>query len=410
VRPTSVQRVEALTVSNVTYTLSQRVCRVEQKLAERQKRMKMQRHRNCFFVFAIASIYLFTILVDTSAIRSGAFSDMVSHTSQQTLNGAHKTTLGLVVSVCKEPRDAVQEIENFIVRLKNSGFDVRRHIYCKCGPWHAACDRNVPNLGREGETFMRHIVDNYHTLDDVIWFVNGGFLSKKHTRKAVARHMRVFTSRALLGRFHAERNEAQTVYLDDWITSFESVNLRQEIRTEDLSQSCFDDASKHCSSMFRCEYTLPCTHNQACACEVQRDCQWIGATKSNYWNTSVEGNRLQVPAPDASFPYGHSLYTWTCLRFNLGASLMHRCGASRSGVFAVGASRIRAYPRSMYRSLVTEYETYGINGGVVSHYAERVYRSLFFCALSHMRLTHHPLHVIKVSVLHSKRALMWNFR
>ena len=371
--------------------------------------MKMQRHRNCFFVFAIASIYLFTILGDTSAIRSGAFSDVVSHTSQQTLNGGHKTTLGLVVSVCKEPRDAIQEIESFIVRLKNSGFDVRRHIYCKCGPWRAACDRNVSNLGREGETFMRHIAENYHALDDVIWFVNGGFLSKKHTRKAVARHMRVFTSRALLGRFHGERNEAQTVYLDDWITSFESVEVHKEMKNQDLAQSCLEDVSKHCLSKFRCEYKLPCADNQACACEVQRDCRWIGATKSNYWNTSLAGDRLLVPVSDMSFPYGHSLYTWACSRFNVGASLLHRCGASRSGVFAVGASRIRAHPKSVYQLLVAEYETYGVNGGIVGHYIERIYRSLFFCALSQMRLTRHPLHFIKVYLLHSKRALMWNF-
>ena len=372
--------------------------------------MKMQRHRKCLFLGVIASIYLFTILGGMSAICSGVFSaDVVNSTPQQKLNSRHMTTLGLVVSVCKEPRDTVEEIENFIARLTKSGFDVRRYIYCKCGPLHAACDRNVPNLGREGETFMRHIAENYHTLDDVIWFVNGGFLSKKHARKAVARHMRVFTSRALLGRFHRERNEAQIVYLDDWITSFESVNLQRKITGQDSSQSCFDDASKHCSSMFRCEYTLPCAHDQACACEVQRDCRWIGATKSNYWNTSLAGDRLLVPVSDMSFPYGHSLYTWTCSRFNLGATLMHRCGASRSGVFAVGASRIRAYPRSVYQSLVAEYESYGKNGGVVSHYTERVYRSLFFCALSKMRSTRHPLHFIKVSVLHAKRALVWNF-
>ena len=372
--------------------------------------MKMQRHRNCFFVFAIASIYLFTILGGTSAIRSGTFSDVVSHTSQQTLNGGHKTTLGLVVSVCNEPRDTIQEIENFIVRLKNSGFDVRRHIYCKCGPWHAACDQNIPNLGREGETFMRHIVENYETLDDVIWFVNGGFLSKKHTQKAVARHMRVFISRALLGSFHGERNKAQTVYLDDWITSFESVEVHKEMKNQDLSQNCFEDASKHCSSKFRCEYKLPCADNQACACEVQQDCRWMGETKENYWNTSVEAYRLQVPAPDASLPGGHSLYTWACSRFNLSASLLHRCGASRSGVFAVGASRIRAHPKSAYESLLVEYQKYGMNGGIVVHYAERMYRSLFFCVLSDdMRSTRHPLHFIKVFLFHPKRGLLRNF-
>ena len=375
----------------------------------------MQPYRKLFFVFAIASIYLFTILGGMSAIRSGAFSDVVSSTSQQALNGRRVTTLGLVFSVCKEPRDTIQEIENFIARLKKSGFNVQRHIYCKCGPWYAACDRIVPNLGREGETFMRHIAENYHTLDDVIWFVNGGFLSKKHTRKAVARQMRVFTSRPRR-RFHGEHNNARMVYLDDWIISFDSIDPDERRETNRKSQqfsqlqSCLEDASKHCSSKFRCEYTLPCDDNQACACKVQRDCRWMGETKENYWNTSLEAYRLQVPAPDASFPGGHSLYTWACSRFNLSASLLHRCGASRSGVFAVGASRVRAHPKSAYESLLVEYQKYGMNGGIVVHYAERMYRSLFLCALSHdMQSTRHPLHFIKVFLLHPKRGLLRNF-
>ena len=123
----------------------------------------------------------------------------------------------------------------------------------------------------------------------------------------------------------------------------------------------------------------------------------MGETKENYWNTSVEGYSLQVPAPDASFPGGHSLYTWACLRFNVGASLMDQCGASRSGVFAVGASRIRAHPRSAYQSLLAEYQQYGMNGGIVVHYAERMCHSLFLCTSSHMRSTRYPLHFIKVS-------------
>ena len=88
------------------------------------------------------------------------------------------------------------------------------------------------------------------------------------------------------------------------------------------------------------------------------------------------------------------------------AKLLHRCGASRSGIFAVGASRVRAYPVSVYESLVDEYANYGTNGGIVSHYVERLYRGLFFCALSD---TNRATHFLKVFFLHSKRALIWKF-
>ena len=316
-----------------------------------------------------------------------------------------KTTLGVVVSVCKEPPQTFEQLVLFMNRLVDDGFDVRRHVYCKCGPWEA-CDRYVQNIGREGETFARHIAENYDTLDDVIWFVNGGFLSKKHAKVAVRRHMHVFTSSGDL--FHGENSKAQRVYLDDWLTSFEKISRRDQTnnKSDARIQNCIDDASRHCASVYRCEYTLPCARNQACACEIQRDCQWIGATKSNYWNDTHHDYALDVPLPDHMFPKGYSFYTWACVHLNVHASLLHRCGASRSGIFAVGASRVRAYPVSVYESLVDEYANYGTNGGIVSHYVERLYRGLFFCALSD---TNRATHFLKVFFLHSKRALIWKF-
>jgi len=50
-----------------------------------------------------------------------------------------KTTLGVVVSVCKEPPQTFEQLVLFMNRLVDDGFDVRRHVYCKCGPWET-CD------------------------------------------------------------------------------------------------------------------------------------------------------------------------------------------------------------------------------------------------------------------------------
>ena len=50
-----------------------------------------------------------------------------------------KTTLGVVVSVCKEPPQTFEQLVLLMNRLVDDGFDVRRYVYRKCGPWET-CD------------------------------------------------------------------------------------------------------------------------------------------------------------------------------------------------------------------------------------------------------------------------------
>jgi len=306
-------------------------------------------------------------------------------------------TVGMVVSVCKEPQETLFVLRGLIRELRDNGFEARHYIYCKCGPWYA-CDQTVHNVGREGHTFMMHIFQRYSELDDVVWFVNGGFLSKLHAKATFYDIRRSLTS------LRFQRHLANRTYIDDSIKSFKRLSHIEKNMAAATKVSCLAIAQEHCESVYKCEYTLPCVSDEACACSIQRQCQWIGATKENY-NATVS-SALAVPPPDGDAPRGHSMYTWACSRLHLNARLLHRCGASRSGVFAVGSERIRAYPKYMYESLAKEYDAYSTSGGLMGHYMERLYRSLFFCALADMRITTRPLQTLEVWLLHTKRAIV----
>jgi len=97
----------------------------------------------------------------------------------------HVTSTGVVVSICQEPQEMFLALKTLMRELDNChGFT--GYIYCKCGPWYR-CDLTLPNVGREGNTFVTHVSKSYGTLDDVVWFVNGGFMSKEHATKAFSK-------------------------------------------------------------------------------------------------------------------------------------------------------------------------------------------------------------------------------
>jgi hypothetical protein len=104
------------------------------------------------------------------------------------------------------------------------------------------------------------------------------------------------------------------------------------------------------------------------------------------------------------------MYTWACSRLGVDAKILHQCGASQSGVFVVGSERLRSYPKLVYDSLVEEYEAYSTTGGLMGHYMERMYRSMFYCALENMHAARHRLHVFKVFTQHVKNLAVAFFK
>ena len=61
-------------------------------------------------------------------------------------------------------------------------------------------------------------------------------------------------------------------------------------------------------------------------------------------------------------------------------------------------------------TLVKEYEVYSTTGGLMGHYMERMYRSMFYCALEDMYTVQHRLHAFKVFTQHIKKLVVAFFK
>lgn len=87
-------------------------------------------------------------------------------------------SLDIVTSVChEEVPPLAAALQSCAQRLRDAGYDpVRVVVVCKCPPHHARCDKKLPNLGREGHTWLTWLSDQQQ-LRDLTMFVNPGFLS-----------------------------------------------------------------------------------------------------------------------------------------------------------------------------------------------------------------------------------------
>lgn len=121
-------------------------------------------------VMAVISIVLFCIYVTSKVPRLETFSKQAS-------------SLTIVISRFNEPLDWVPKLipSSF---LKASS--TRVICYNKGGPMDAYPFihhvRSLPNVGREGHTYLHHIISEYSTLSDLTLFLPGSVRSLAHKR------------------------------------------------------------------------------------------------------------------------------------------------------------------------------------------------------------------------------------
>lgn len=89
--------------------------------------------------------------------------------------------VSLVISRFKETPDEVKFILNIFDKLKP-----KVYIYNK-GPSDFSIQGydvfkilKIDNVGREGQTWLHHIVENYDMLSDIIYFIPASFINKQH--------------------------------------------------------------------------------------------------------------------------------------------------------------------------------------------------------------------------------------
>ena len=107
----------------------------------------------------------------------------------------------VVLAQCRESTSAVETI---LDRLRAHGCNVTLTAYCKCGATDSAgnplaladgeplCAMQLPNVGREGHTYLHHLQQRRNSLAPLTLFVNGGVASKHWLQRDVARMLRRF--------------------------------------------------------------------------------------------------------------------------------------------------------------------------------------------------------------------------
>jgi hypothetical protein len=281
----------------------------------------------------------------------------------------HQADVGIVVSYCNEADDTVEFMESCVRNItRETELTVDIKYYCKCSA-HSFCDVYLPNIGREGQTFVWHILNMHDSLNLVTVFVNGGFLSKPQKMGTSA-----------LRKIADELAQTySTVGLKDKLSDFFSDGGKSSLDESQFHYTAPVNCSvveEHCSvDANRCTLAdLPCEGESRCACSPQSNCSWTGSTKNN----PVILNGHLEPAVNEEGGT-HSMFTWACEKLGIMPARIIGCGYEWSATFAVGRNRLQRLPLGAFAELLREYDSHGANGGVVVHYMERLWRSMYLC-------------------------------
>lgn len=284
------------------------------------------------------------------------------HFSSFASNQVRRADISVVVSYCDESEDTMSHLEAYANDTRVTGLDVEVIYYCKCAI-HDFCSFHLPNIGREGHTYLWHISHSHDS--NVTVFINGGFMSKSSAQASV---QKIFSE--LIHNSLQIKNNGLNFYCDEQKTSWDD-NPSLYARSDNCST-----VHEYCSlESNRCSISdLPCSGESVCGCVEQANCSWIGATKEN---PVILGGHLISALNEQGEK--HSMFSWSCEKLGICPSTIIQCGYSWSAVFAVGRSRLRRLPRHTRLQLLREFDNYAANGGVVVHYLERLWRSVFLC-------------------------------
>lgn len=320
--------------------------------------------------------------------------------------------LEVVLAVCNEPAERIDALQAFASRLRaatqhahSREWTVSMRMYCKCGV-HAWCDERLPNVGREGHTFLEHMVRHYDQLADVTLFMNPG----TGDRSVSASKVRI-ADRVMSDTLHALAHDklTESFYADGEARAvFAPVASVGAARNWSLArQTCWTDAATLCSPQAvaaaskQCpvHLILPCERH--CGCGDPGVCKWSGSTLANNVTlpASLASARTErrtarrkmaalLPAhPSASRTMAvlaaaqpASFSQWACDWLAVSLKTFKRCGWARTATFAVGSARVRSHPSSVFKETAQELARVGVTAGVSGHYMERLWRSLFVCS------------------------------
>lgn len=283
-------------------------------------------------------------------------------------------TLEIVFSLCRETHGhRVRDVVSAVKHAAHDSVDVSVVAYCKCGKGHHEACVELPNVGREGHTFIHHIVTRYDRLADVTLFVNGGNLGDEERLAATLR------VGALTG-----AQAATLRYVD---LSFQATEADPLLRVSSTESSA-DFVARGLAARAGCGVTtqgvpccegvcegVPCCHlftpsdcpNSSMAFEQQHTCYWRGRTDENYaWQTY---DIQLLPSDPPSFPL------WLSARWGIEFDVWRRVGWYGNSLFAASRAALRRQPLSRWARAMHALGA-ARNGGMDVHYMERAWRSV----------------------------------
>ena len=234
--------------------------------------------------------------------------------------------------------------------------------YCKCGVRDNCIP--LPNVGREGHSFVHHILEHYDALPDITLFLNGG------TGEGGGRHLDA-TRLASRVRSHSGAfwyadpgvvyDKPQIVVAKE--TSAEFLQRAASVRCglENGVVCCKELCKAHC-----CHFTLPstCSLSGYLLTENQTSCNWLGNTKENH---AIHYNTTLAAASPPNFP------SWLTAHWDIAFDEWDTIGWYSKAAFAASREAIRRIPRERWqRTLVALARE--INAGMEGMYLERAWR------------------------------------
>jgi hypothetical protein len=275
--------------------------------------------------------------------------------------------LELVVALCREQN---LHFLRTLVHELFAAYNVTVTFYCKCGlhPSATACTQ-LENVGREAHTFLHHLVSRYDSLAPVTFFINGGMGAEAGATECVfltAHNLAAVGTRAWfvdknlrLEKPVARANDTQ------WGGSTAAFIARAREECTNGTACCKLCRVSWCCRLFG-SGLCPLTEDRLF--DEQASCKWGGKNAENYGG---QFDRRLKPASPPAFA------AWVDQRWGVSIHTFEQQQWSPASVFAVGREAVRAWPKTRLEGALAELAASGLNGGMVGHFYERTWRSLF---------------------------------
>lgn len=324
--------------------------------------------------------------------------------------------LDIVMAQCLEDPHIA---ERLVQRFRAHGCGVTVHVYCKCGDTNAGqpllwstgeplCNATLPNVGREGHSYLHHVTSRHATLAAYTLFLNGGISSKPKLQAEanilVERFVHNYPDVGFLdtggfvtyGMAGWSEQQRRTWLMRLKLRQRQAAASAPELLSQ--AQATVAQLAAECSASTKqgmrrssercchaCGTATPlqccrafvdvCPTGQELLFDRQQNCTWRGSSEVNYRGVGGTAQQqytmLLKPAGTAN------LLEWAAVELHIDPRALMQCGWAWGGTFIASREHLLVPPMEQLMGVMRGLEAAGRNGGLLGHYMERTWRLLF---------------------------------